>query len=203
MPLTIYGSPRSRTMRVLWMATELQLDFEHVPYEFDDSALKQPAFLALNPAGAIPTIVDDGFAQSESLAINLYLAKKYGSDGPESLYPAGLQAESKVLQWCLWVQGDLEPWLQKDAILAELIADVAHRRDPIIHRSLSLLDAVVANAGWLVAGRFTVADLNVAAVLSPSRIRTLDLSPYPHVSDWLQRCYSRPAAIAARARYQV
>ena len=54
MPLTIYGSPRSRTMRVLWMAEELGLDYEHVPYEANDPVLKSEAFLALNPAGAIP-----------------------------------------------------------------------------------------------------------------------------------------------------
>ena len=49
-------------------------------WEFDDPTLKQPDFLELNVAGAIPTIVDDGFALSESLAINLYLAKKYGAE---------------------------------------------------------------------------------------------------------------------------
>ncbi|HTX49653.1 MAG TPA: glutathione S-transferase N-terminal domain-containing protein, partial [Caulobacteraceae bacterium] len=71
MALTIHGSARSRTMRVLWMATELGLDFEHDPIAFDDPRLKSPPFLALNPAGAIPTIEDDGFALAESLAINL------------------------------------------------------------------------------------------------------------------------------------
>ena len=75
MTLTIYGSPRSRTMRVLWAAAELGLDYVHVPVPFDDPQLKSAGFLRLNPAGAVPTIVDDGFALSESLAINLYLAK--------------------------------------------------------------------------------------------------------------------------------
>jgi glutathione S-transferase len=60
MALTIYGSPRSRTMRVLWMAAELDLEFEHDPVAFDDPWLKSDEFLQLNPAGAIPTIEDDG-----------------------------------------------------------------------------------------------------------------------------------------------
>jgi len=55
MALVIHGSSRSRTMRVLWMAAELGLDYEHDPIAFDDPALKSAAFLALNPAGAIPT----------------------------------------------------------------------------------------------------------------------------------------------------
>ena len=96
MTLTIYGSPRSRTMRVLWMAAELGLDFRHVPFETTDPELKQPEFLMLNPAGAIPTIVDDGFALSESLAINLYLAKQYGSGGPEPMYPSSVTQEADV-----------------------------------------------------------------------------------------------------------
>jgi glutathione S-transferase len=63
-------------MRVLWMANELGLDYRHVAYEFNDPAIKQPEFLKLNVAGTIPTIVDGSFALSESLAINMYLARK-------------------------------------------------------------------------------------------------------------------------------
>src|SRR6478752_3238062 len=107
MTLIIYGSPRSRTIRVLWMATELKLDYEHVPLAFDDPALKQSDFLGIKPAGAVPAIVDDGFALSESLAINLYLARKYGSAGADSLYPSGMREEADVWRWTLWAQGHL------------------------------------------------------------------------------------------------
>src|SRR5580704_14473968 len=99
MALTIYGSPRSRTLRVLWAAAELGLDYTHVPLESDDPKLKSADFLKLNPAGSIPTIVDDGFALSESLAINLYLAKTYGSDGPAPLYPKTGRGEAEAWRW--------------------------------------------------------------------------------------------------------
>jgi glutathione S-transferase len=79
MALVIYGSARSRTMRTLWLAAELGLDYEHAPLEWNDPYLKSPDFLRLNPGGAIPTIVDDGFALGESMATNLYLAKKHGT----------------------------------------------------------------------------------------------------------------------------
>jgi glutathione S-transferase len=101
MALTIHGSARSRTMRVLWMTTELGLDFEHDPIVFDDPRLKSAAFLALNPAGAIPTIDDDGFALAESLAINLYLAKKHDLGG---LYPTTLEGEAQAWRWSLWLR---------------------------------------------------------------------------------------------------
>lgn len=201
MTLTIYGSPRSRTMRTLWMAAELGLEYRHIPLGFDDSSLKEPAFLAINPAGAVPTIVNDGFALSESLAINLHLAKKYGQGAPHHLYPATHDDEARVWQWTLWVQGHLEPWVQQDALLAELRAAIGNRAAAAIHASLTILNQVLTKSPWLVGDRFTVGDLNVAAVLSPSRAQHLDLQPYDAVRDWLTRCYSRPAALATRRRF--
>lgn len=200
--LIIYGSPRSRTMRVLWLATELDLKCEHIPYEFDAPALKERTFLKLNPAGAIPTIVDGTFALSESLAINLYLAKKFQRAGPENLYGSTTQEEASIWRWSLWAQGHLEPWVQKDLLLADLVAAIGDLGNAMIYRSRAVLDRVLAEDAWLVGSRFTVGDLNVAGVLSPSRSRLLDLRRFPHVADWLNRCYSRPAAIAVRRRFQ-
>lgn len=201
MALTVYGSPRSRTMRVLWMLTELNLDFQHVSLEHDDPRLKEEAFTRLNPAGAIPTIVDDGLAVAESLAINLYLAKKYGNRAPEQLYATSQAEEAQIWRWSLWAQGHLEPWVQKDALLAELISAIGPHADGMIAQSLQLLDRVLADSRWLATDRFTVCDLNVAAVLSPSRAEGLDLAPWKHVTRWLQACYQRPAALAARERF--
>ncbi|WP_428492186.1 glutathione S-transferase family protein [Rhodopila sp.] len=201
MTLTIYGSPRSRTMRVLWAAAELKLEYEHVPLAFDDAALKTPDFLRVNPAGAVPTIVDDGFALSESLAINLYLAKKYSSVGAEALYPSDSGEEADVWRWTLWAQGHLEPWVQQDALLAELRRATWPHAQEAIKTALGVLDRVLTGKNWLASRSFTVGDLNVASVLSPSRARHLNLVPYRHVSDWLKRCYDRPAAVATRHRF--
>jgi glutathione S-transferase len=198
MALTIYGSARSRTLRVLWMAEELGLDFAHDPIGFDDPALKSPEFLRLNPAGAIPTIEDDGFALAESLAINLYLAKKHSLGG---LYPATLEGEAQAWRWSLWAQGQLEPWVMRDALLADLRAAAAPHLAPVIAAGLATLERALPDRDWLLGEAFTVADLNVAAVLSPSRSSQLDLTPFPRIAGWLARCYARPAAVAARARH--
>jgi glutathione S-transferase len=185
-------------MRVLWMAAELNLEYNHVPYEFNDPKLKQPEFLQLNAAGAIPTLVDGDFSLSESLAINLYLAKKYGQAGDEALYPDGAEAAASIIAWSLFAQGHLEPWLQKDLLLADLIKAIGSLGDGMVIQSLQVLDSALARSGWLVGNGFSVADLNVAGVLSPSRSNALDLSKYDRVKDWLSRCYSRPAAIECR-----
>jgi len=185
----------------LWMAEELGLSFTHLPYEFDDPHLKSPDFLKLNPAGAIPTIVDDDFALSESLAINLYLAKRYRHHAPEDLFAASPEQEAQFIRWSLWAHGDLEPWVQQDLLLRDLISANAEGAAQMISRSLLLLNTFLAKRPWLAGPSFTVADLNVAGVLSPSRASRLDLTEYPALVNWLERCYSRPAALRVRQRW--
>ena len=85
MSLRIYGIARTRAFRALWMAMELGLDYEHDPVEIGDAGARTPEFLAINPNGRLPVIVDDGFVLFESLAITMYLAKKHS---PGRLYPA-------------------------------------------------------------------------------------------------------------------
>lgn len=184
-------------MRTLWLVEELELTYEHVALEWDDAALKSPEFLARNPSGAIPTIVDDGFALSESMAIAFYLARKH-SHG--RLYPSAHGEEATALRWSFWAQGELEPFVQLDARTAELRAQQGLVQDNI-SKGLQVLERALSARSWLAADRFTVADLNVAGVLSPSRASGLDFSDAPAAREWLDRCYARPAALAARRRF--
>lgn len=201
MALTIYGSARSRTLRTLWVAAELGLDYEHVPLAWNDPALKSADFLALNPAGTIPTIDDDGFVLAESMAIALYLARKYGAETTPPLYPRGVEHEAEVWRWSLWAQGHLEPWVQRDARLTDILQPARAAAAPIVAEALGVLERALEGRPWLLGDHFTVADLNVAGVLSPSRVAHIDLQPYPWVRGWLERCYERPAARATRARF--
>jgi glutathione S-transferase len=105
MALKIYGVPRSRASRVLWMAKELGLDYEHVKVDFATGETRTPAHLALNPNGHVPVIDDDGLILWESMAINLYLAKKYGAD---TLYPSRLEDEARAWQWSFWAVTEVE-----------------------------------------------------------------------------------------------
>ena len=116
MTLTIYGCYRSRASRNIWLAKELGLAFNHVPviqvYRLPDPNAadaplhtQSPAFLAVNPKGQIPAIDDDGFKLQESLAINLYLARKHG--GP--LAPKDAQEEGLAVMWSLWASTAVEP----------------------------------------------------------------------------------------------
>ena len=106
MALKIYGVARSRAFRTLWMAGELGLPYEHVKINFTGDT-RRPDYLAINPNGHVPAIDDDGFRLWESMAINLYLAKKYGS-GAVGLYPQRLEDEARAWQWSFWGMTEVE-----------------------------------------------------------------------------------------------
>ena len=203
--LKIYGTARSRTARVLWMAKELGLAFEHVPLMMGDAALKQPPFLKINLAGRVPAIDDDGFVMAESLAINLYLARKYGDRAKPSLAPASLEEEAKIWQWSSWAMTDLEGPLNLVHLHRNFLPP--EKRDPKIaeaaeahvQRPLAMLNAILADSAYLLGERFTVADINVASVLSASRLSAISMAPFPRVADWAKRCQGRPAAVAVQA----
>jgi glutathione S-transferase len=201
MALKIYGVARSRAARVLWMAKELGLDYEHVRVDFATGETRQPAHLALNPNGHIPVIDDNGFILWESMAINLYLAKKYGAGG---LYPSRLEDEARAWQWSLWGMTEVErpvlTAMMNRAIFPENQRDLAaaDAAEKTLARPLGVLDGVLGPTPYLLGERFTVADLNVASILAWARPAQIDMSAFPKVAEWLRICAERPAARAVR-----
>jgi glutathione S-transferase len=203
MALKIYGVARSRAYRTLWMAAELGLDYEHIKVDFADGSTRQPGYLAINPNGHVPAIDDDGFTLWESMAINLYLAKKYGS-GPGGLYPQRLDDEARAWQWSFWGMTEIE----RPALTALMNrvgyppdkrdATAADAAEQALAAPLKVLDLAVASTPYLLGGQFTVADLNVAAILAWARQARVSLAAFPQAEAWLKKCHDRPAAQAAR-----
>src|SRR5580704_11046456 len=200
MSLRIYGIARTRAFRALWMAEELSLPYEHLPIEIGGDGARAPEFLAINPNGRLPFIVDDGFVLFESLAITLYLAKKHS---PGKLYPAAPQDEARTWQWSFWAIAEVDRgvniWSLHAVRLPPAERDAAKREEAlkVLAAPFRVLDAAVARQPYLVGNDFTVADLNVAAVIS--RAIDMDLSAVPNLKAWLVRCLERPAARAALA----
>jgi glutathione S-transferase len=198
--LKIYGIARTRAFRALWMAKELGLDYAHDPVEIGDAGARTPEFLAINPNGRLPVIVDDGFVLFESLAITLYLAKKHSLG---RLYPGTLEGEARAWQWSLWAVTEVDRgvniWSLHAVRLPPAEQDLAKRAEAlkVLVAPFKVLDAAVAAQPYLLGPDFTVADLNVAAVIS--RAIEMDLSAVPHLKAWLTRCLDRPAARAALA----
>jgi len=198
--ITIYGHAQTRTYRCLWMLNELGIEYEHVPTHYQDGGTQTQAFLELNPNAQVPVLVDGDLRLWESLAINLYLAHKYG----KGLWPETLEDEGRTVQWSLWAMTAIEPPLLELLLHRALLpederdskqAALAAER---LLKPLAVLDASLADREHLLGGDFSVADLNVASVLSWAKIVRLDLSGVPHVAGWLDRCLKRDAARKAR-----
>ena len=200
MTLRIYGIARTRAFRAIWMAEELGLAYEHLPIEIGDAGARAPEFLAINPNGRLPFIDDGGFVLFESLAITLYLAKKYSIG---KLYPGTLQGEAKAWQWTSWALNEVDRgvniWSLHAVRLPPAERDAAKRDEAlkVVAAPFKVLDAALATQDYLLGGDFTVADLNVAAVIS--RAVDMDLSAVPNLKAWLTRCLERPAARKALA----
>ncbi len=214
--LKIYGVYRSRATRNLWLAGELGIPFELVPviqgYRLPDPLApgaplntRSPSYLKINPAGQIPSIDDDGFVMHESLAINLYLARKYG--GP--LAPSGLQEEAQMLQWSLWAATNVEaPALD---VMYHRVAKPVAERDPAkvkagleaLHAPFAVIEGALAGKDWLVGNRFTVADINVAEIMRYAQAATELFDASPNAKRWIAACQSRPAFKAMMARREL
>jgi glutathione S-transferase len=201
MALKIYGVARSRAFRVLWMAKELGLDYEHVKVDFATGETRSPAHLALNPNGHVPVIDDDGFILWESMAINLYLAKKYGAG---AFYPTRLEDEARAWQWSFWGMTEVErpvlTALMNRAVYPEDKRDAAaaDAAEKTLTQPLGVLEGALGRSANLLGDSFTVADLNVASILAWARPAQIDMSPFPKTAEWLKNCAERPAARAAR-----
>lgn len=206
MTLTIYGIAGSRALRPLWAVHELNLPYTHVPLHFKAPALKQPDYLRLNPNGTVPVLNDDGLVLYESLAITLYLARRYG---PGNLWPEDQAQQALALQWTLWAATEVEPsarqWFQNTTRLPAPARDarLAEKGWATVRARLAILDRQLAESEFLLGNTFTVADLNVAAVLQ--RLPGFAGEDFPAARAWHARCFERPAArhvMGMRAREQ-
>jgi glutathione S-transferase len=199
--LKIYGVARSRAFRILWMAKELGLDYQHVKVDFASGETREPGFLALNPNGHVPVIDDGGLILWESMAINLYLAKKHGVGG---LYPSRLEDEARAWQWSFWGMTEVErpvlTAMMNRAVYPEENRDLAaaDAAEKTLAQPLKVLDGVLGRSVNLLGDSFTVADLNVASILAWARPAQIDMSAFPKIAEWLKNCAERPAARAAR-----
>ena len=191
--LKIYGTTRSRAHRVIWMAEELGLSYESI--SVDLAAPRDPAFLKVNPNGRLPAIDDDGFHLFESMAINLYLAKKHGG----ALAPRDLSEDAKMIQWSFWAVTELEKsgldYLMHTMFLPpeKRDASVAAKALEALNRPISILDKALGTTGHLVGERFTAADLNVGCFTAYLASARDFLGQYPDLAKFVAALGARPA----------
>jgi glutathione S-transferase len=200
--LQLYGNPRSRAMRCLWMLEEMGEPYELIEKSTRTDELQSAEYLRLNPNARIPTLVDNGVVLWESMAINLYLTQKY--EGP--MHCVDAKVLGLAAQWSFWamleMEGLLLDLLQHRALLPEFARDAsyAERDELLLRKPLEVLNNALNGRDHLVGGNFTVADLNVASILVWGKMGRLDLSAHPDVARWLDSCLARPAYSRVRDR---
>jgi glutathione S-transferase len=205
MSLTIYGTAASRAVRPLWVAEELRLVYANAPLHYLSGGTRTPEFLAINPNGHIPVVVDDGVVVWESMACALYLAARFRPDGVASLGATTSAEQADLLRWSFWAVTECEKdalvFLMHSALMPEerrkpTLALEAERR---LAQPLSVLEQHLQQhqnslpAPFLAGARFTVADVCVASVLAWVRHAPALMGPCPAVQAWLARCLARPA----------
>jgi glutathione S-transferase len=203
--IRLYGSPITRAQRVMWMLEELELDYEQlgagVPTLLGELVPREE-IERLNPSGKVPVLVDGDLVLTESFGINLYLAQRYASD----LTPRTPEEWAKAFQWTTWVATEVE---------RDLGISIGLRRSGLISKApdrlreheafaqwgcrmaLRTLESGLASDAWLVGGRFTVADLNIASLLALAPPAGIAFDELPRVNEWLAECLARPAARSA------
>ena len=200
--LQLYGNPRSRALRCLWMLEEIGEPYQLIEKSPRPDELQTAEYVRLNPNARIPTLVDGDFVLWESMAINLYLAQKYL--GP--MHCVDVKVLGLAAQWSFWAMLEMEALLlellQHRAVLPEFARDpsYAERDELLLRKPLGLLNNALDKRRHLAEDNFTVADLNVASILVWGKMGRLGLSAHPNVARWLDTCLARPAYGRVRDR---
>ncbi len=213
MGLKIYGIGASRASRPFWAALELGVPFEHVQQSYKDGGTRTPEFLAINPNGHIPAMVDERpegkVTVWESMACTLYIARVHGKADGQSITPATAREEAEALRWSFWTVTEVEA----DALtvlMHRLAMPEAQRKPELADKAESRLKVPLAvlekhlqeqqarGEAYMAASRFTVADLCVASVVAWVRPAEQLLSQFPLTQHWLHQCLGRPAQKQSR-----
>jgi glutathione S-transferase len=184
-------SPNCRKVHTVLAHTELQLERAHVDVMKGEQ--KQPEFLAFNPNGKVPVLVDGSMKLWESNAIASYLAGKADSD----LWPKS-EKRYDIMRWCYWEANHFNPPIAK--ILGQKVFNRDNPNQAIIDEGIkgfrsmaAILNGHLESSPYLVGDTLTLADIVVGVWLGYEQLCALPLSEYGHVQRWYGRLASLPA----------
>jgi glutathione S-transferase len=194
--MKLYEFAPTRSIRARWTLQELGVPFDAVAVNLTAGEHKKPEFLAVNPAGKVPVLVDGDKVLTESIAIVVYLADKYPGKG---FMPPDLAARGQVMRWLLFAATELEQPLWRIAkhsfIYPEdkrLPADIALAREEFAPMA-DVLERHLAGREFAVGEDATVADFVLGYTLDWADIGGL-LAGFPRLQAYVERLYARPAA---------
>lgn len=194
--LKVLGRVTSINVRkVLWALDELGLAYDREDWGLPLRDPKVPEFLALNPNGQVPVLIENGFVLWESNAILIYLAEREGA-----LLPEQLELRALALQWLGWQAAELNPpWgYALNALIRKTPGydDPARIADSMARwtAKMDILEAALAgsNTGYIGAG-FTIADIALGLSVHRWMAIPMEKKDFPAVADYYERLLSREA----------
>lgn len=193
---TLYYAPGAASLAVHWLLLELGVEFEAIRLDLQAGEHKQPAYLAINPAGLVPTLLVEGKAQSECAALLLLLAERHPQAG---LAPALNHAtRGDYLQWTLYLANTLQPafrtWFYPHEAAGAAHADVAREASRLrIEASWDRLDAWMAQRNHVLGERLSAVDFLATMLMRWSRNMPKPATEWPHLAAYVQRMKQRPS----------
>jgi glutathione S-transferase len=196
MRMRLYGFAPTRAIRAQWILRELDLDHEYVQVDLTKGEHRRPEFLAVNPAGKLPVLVDGDFVLTESVAIVLYLAEKHPEKG---FLPEDPRSKAEVHRWLLFTATELEQPLWRIArhtavypVEKRVAAEVPIARQDFLDMA-PVMDRHLEGRAFLVGDRATVSDFVAAYTLDwANEVHLLD--DLPRLRAYMERMYARPKA---------
>jgi glutathione S-transferase len=195
--LTLWGHSKSiNVQKVLWSLDELGLEYERKDVGGAFGGNKEPAYLALNPNGLIPTLVDKGEALWESNAVLRYLFAKYGKG---SLAPQDAVDRARADAWTEWYSSTLWPHVRP--LLVQLVRTPEDKRDRSVienaqrqaSAAVALLDRELAQRSYLVGDSFTWGDIPVSSALQRWYNLPIRRPAHAALDAYYERIKERPA----------
>jgi glutathione S-transferase len=190
--IQFFGAPASNSWRTHYMLEECGLHYDYYKIDSTDRAAREQ-FLQLNPSGKIPYLIDGPVRMSESIAMNFYLAEKYGPH----MWAATPEGRADLYAWSVWSVTTLQP-AAMDVVSHTFLLPPEKRRAEIIEDGKQraqryLTDLEAAFVGPFLLGQyFTVADVNVLSVVHLAD-RAHAGRVGPRTAKWLAAMRERPA----------
>ncbi|QJE73245.1 glutathione S-transferase family protein [Aerophototrophica crusticola] len=192
--IDLYTAPTPNGHKVSCTLEELGLPYTVHALDLSKGVQKEPWFLAINPNGRIPAIVDreaGDFAVFESGAIMVYLAERTGR-----LMPTDPKGRSLVMQWLMFQMGGIGPMMGQANVFFrywhETYQPAIDRYQKESHRLFTVLDGRLAEHEWL-AGDFSIADIANWCWVRTHRWSGVELEGLPHLTRWVDAIAARPA----------
>jgi len=190
MTVKFYHNPQSRAAMTHWLLEELGIDYEIMPVAYEDGSMRSPEFLAINPMGKIPAIVDGDTIVTETTAIAIYLADKYKS--PNDLAPAiDDKRRGEYLRWVAFQSASIDPAMMQANTKVEIPRRAAGWGS--VELVMDVLDARLSKAEpYLLGEWFTAADVLIGGALSwATQFGMFEMRP--GFETYLKAIQSRPA----------